>query len=60
MSRVSKSVGRECAAFSCLNPFYNFDGTKVVCISSSSHKRIQRNVFGVSQYSMTILLVNTL
>jgi len=27
MSRVSKSVGRECAAFSCLNPFYNFDGT---------------------------------
>ena len=26
MSRVSKSVGRECAAFKCSNTFYNYDG----------------------------------
>ena len=27
MSRVSKSVGRECAAFGCSNTFYNYDRT---------------------------------
>ena len=27
MSRVSKSAGRECAAFGCSNTFYNYDGT---------------------------------
>ena len=46
MSRVSKSVGRECAAFGCSTTFYNYDGTP-----SGLHffitTRIQRNAFGV-------------
>ena len=47
MSRVSKSAGREFAAFGCSNTFYNYDGTPSGLHFFKFPQKNPENVFGV-------------